>query len=189
MHSNGIREIKRGALEKLALRFLPAAQDIDGAAEVVRQVEVRSGLMVERSIDTLTFSHLTFQEFLVVDYFMNEPEARFDVDDVSDWPAWREPLLLMCGMDRHPRRLVQQLFEVQPALAIEAIAELDPAFIDADIHRLVGGMLERVRKGEFGASLMLPVLMGLLSLEGNPFGEQLVPEFMAAVTGGRLRTR
>ena len=38
-------------------------KDLDGAAEVVGQVEVRSKRMVERSIDTLTLFHLTFQKY------------------------------------------------------------------------------------------------------------------------------
>jgi predicted NACHT family NTPase len=60
MHSNGMREVDRRTLGNWVVEFLPGIQDNITPTETVRQIEVRSGIMAERAINLLTFSHLTF---------------------------------------------------------------------------------------------------------------------------------
>jgi predicted NACHT family NTPase len=127
MHNRGVKEESRQKLEALAQQFLP---DVVGVsippAEFVRQIEERSGLLVERSIDRLAFAHLTLQEFLVVEYCRVEQKENMTLAGISDWSAWREPVLLMCGVITDPNPFLAQLFAIQPIIAIEGLVEAEP---------------------------------------------------------------
>jgi hypothetical protein len=166
MHTRGIREIDRTSLEGLVREFLPAAGD--GAAEIVSKIEVRSGLMSERSIDVLAFSHLTFQEYLIVEYLLEEPDAELDLGAITDWNAWREPLLLYSGVKARAHLLVQAIYETHPLIALDAIPELSPSLLP-DVGPIVVRALEDVATGRIDFAAAVPSLVGLLSLEGGRF--------------------
>jgi len=183
MQISDAREINRHDLEDYVLEFLPAIDSRKAAADIVRQIEVRSGLMVERSIDKLTFSHLTFQEFLVVEYIRNELNERIDIKTITDWTSWREPILLMGGLMSNPSWLIADLYAVQPLLALYAITEAEHTRIDLrSTDQIVGDVIKRVYRNEIGINELIPALVDLLSVEGNPF-EQRIIEFIHKLIG------
>jgi len=176
MHSRGVKEESRHKLEALAQQFLP---DVVGVsippAEFVRQIEERSGLLMERSIDRLTFAHLTLQEFLVVEYCRVEQKEKMDLAVISDWTAWREPVLLMCGIITDPNPFLTQLFAAQPIIAIEGLVEAEPTRLDIRLaERMVDTFFERIQQGTIDINLAIPALVNLLSMEKNPFGQKIV---------------
>lgn len=176
MHNRGIKEESRQKLETLALQFLP---DIVGVsippAEFVRQIEERSGLLVERSIDRLAFAHLTLQEFLVVEYCRVEQKEDMKLTAISDWSAWREPVLLMCGVITDPNPFLAQLFAIQPIIAIEGLAEAEPTRLDMHLaENMVGTFIERTKQGKIDTNQAIPALVNLLSMEKNPFGQKIM---------------
>ena len=190
MHTEKIREIDRRDLEKLVLEFLPEVGGPDEAKALVSQIEVRSGIITERSINRMAFAHLTLQEYLVSEYFgMQEENLFVELNNIDDWAAWREPLLLMFGDRRISKRLLQVLAQRRPPLAISGIAETDPAHLD----KTLAGELVRQFIAEMheDAGLLqdgIPPLVGLLGLEEDPF-ESVVEEFILALvqTGSRLQ--
>jgi hypothetical protein len=189
MHTSGIREVARSKLAELVLRFLPEARTIEAADDIVRQIEVRSGLMVERSIDILTFSHLTFQEFFIVIYFRDEIGASFAVERIENWAAWREPVLLMCGTEKEPAPLLLGLYRTQPLLALMGICEVDPIHIDSELREMVQSVVARCRTREFDLNDALPCLIELFSIAGNPFGpiiEEFIFGLIASVSASEI---
>src|SRR5579859_3845551 len=70
LHTNGQKDISRQELVSLVMNDLGTSKE--DAHIVVRQIEVRSWLIVELVIDRLAFSHLTLQEFFVVEYLHTE---------------------------------------------------------------------------------------------------------------------
>ena len=112
MQLSGAREIDRSELEEIVVANVPSAKTEEEAREVVRQLEVRSGVMVERSIDKLAFSHLTFLEYLVVEYLSERRRSGDSLDDYVKDPRWCEPLLLMCGTDTVPMPALELVFQV-----------------------------------------------------------------------------
>ena len=175
MHTNGLREIDRKTLEAWALEFLPHLKETMTAADIVHQIEVRSGVMAERSIDKLAFSHQTLQEFLVVEYFLHERNGNIALDTITDWASWREPILLMCGMKNEPMLFLKELYTLQPLLALSGIAEADPTKLDfRTVQQLVDDAIERIRTQTIEINEAAPALISLLSIEGNPFGESIL---------------
>lgn len=184
MHNIGIKEIDRHELEVLSLEFLPEIKDRKTSAELVRQIEVRSGLMMERSIDKLAFSHLTFQEFFVVEYFRSEPDISLDVDVIEDWSKWREPLLLMCGIETNPKPLIEKLYQIQPLLAIYGICEVDPSVLDKEFYtQFIDITIDKITLNKIDINDAIPPLVELLSIEGNPF-EAKIKQFIFNFIGG-----
>lgn len=175
MHTAGLREVTRENLEAMVLEFLPKAGQREAAADIVRQIEVRSGLIVERSIDVLMFSHLTFQEYFVVEYLQSERKVILDVGAIEDWSAWREPLLLLCGVTRDPAFLLKQIAKGHPLIALSGIPEVDPVRLDIGALRaIVADTIDQVRAGAIGDREAIPPLVGLLSTEGDPFRSDVV---------------
>ena len=175
MHSNGIKEVDRDILEQWVSEFLPDVGSQIVPAEIVRQIEVRSGLMVERSIDKLTFSHLTFQEFLVVDYFKVEQYENIPLTHITDWSSWREPILLMCGIKNNPNALIQDVYNLQPLLALHCIAEVERVKLNMPVaEQIIAGVIQRVNSNEIELQEAIPALIDLMSIVGNPFGQEVV---------------
>ena len=174
MHTDGLKEIGRGELEDLVREIYPELLSDQSAAALIRQIEVRSGLMSERSIDRLAFSHLTFQEFLVVDYIRERPGYDVASVDISE-QRWREPLLLMSGLERDATRLISIIFQKDPILAVYAMAEADPAHLEAkEAGRLLDQLIERSLAGEIPLTEAVAAIVGLISVEGNPFQDAVL---------------
>jgi hypothetical protein len=107
---------KRDMVERVTrfLRRLPPAdfgEDIDGEA-VLRAIEAQHGLLIERSRDIYSFSHLTFHEYFAACYIADHPEdsvLRGAVAHAAD-TQWREVLLLTASLLDH--RNVESLFRI-----------------------------------------------------------------------------
>lgn len=176
MHSRGVREESRQKLEALALQFLPGIfGDRISPAEFVKQIEERSGLLVERAIDRLAFAHLTLQEFLVVEYCQVEQKEDMHLQAITDWSAWRESVLLMCGVSTDPHPFLDQLFAIQPIIAIEGLVEAEPTRLDMRrVGQMVDTFIEKIDQGKIDSNRAIPALVNLLSMEQNPFGQKIV---------------
>src|SRR5262249_8222746 len=145
---------------------------------VVRQIEVRSWLIVERVIDRLAFSHLTLQEFFVVEYLHTEKRDAIDLAAIKDWNIWREPLLLMCGQSTDPTTFIEQIATHNITLAILCITEADSTLLDIQrIHLLLDDALREVREDKLALIDLLPALISLRAIEKSPFITQIT-DFM-----------
>ncbi len=66
--------------------------------EVLRQICTQQGILVERSEDTYSFSHLTLQEYLTAQYIDNHRYHEQIVKQHLADPQWREVFLLLAGL-------------------------------------------------------------------------------------------
>jgi predicted NACHT family NTPase len=64
---------------------------------VLRAIEAQHGLLIERSRKVWSFSHLTFQEYLVAKWFVDYPDWQSLVSHIKE-KHWREVFLLVVGM-------------------------------------------------------------------------------------------
>lgn len=100
------------------LRTLPNAETDPEVLQlnseiVLKSIEVQHGLLVEQARGIYSFSHLTFQEYLVGRNFVNtvEPQVLDKnltqlVSHVTE-PRWREVFLLVAGMLENADALVR----------------------------------------------------------------------------------
>jgi hypothetical protein len=114
--SGGAREAPRTDVERIIGSLLPGmGRSQDEAAQLLRRLMDRSGLIIERRRDVLGFAHLTFQEYfaaqsLTADQprravsFLTEPGILF-----SDW--WREVLLLYSGLQADSSALLETILK------------------------------------------------------------------------------
>src|SRR5438874_9265520 len=86
LHTSGQKDINRQDFMDLVMRDLNVSRE--EAYVVVRQIEVRSWLIVERVIDHFAFSHLTLQEFFVVEYLRIEKHDTIGFEEIKDWNKW-----------------------------------------------------------------------------------------------------
>ena len=68
------------------------------AKELLEDIEMRSGLLVERSIDVFGFSHLTLQEYLVAKHIQSNQIHYRLLTENFDGQEWREVILLYTGL-------------------------------------------------------------------------------------------
>ena len=73
------------------------APELD-AAQILTAIEVEQGILVERSRDTYSFSHLTFQEYLTAKYAVDNQKVNQLAHDHLMDPHWREVFLLFAGL-------------------------------------------------------------------------------------------
>lgn len=68
------------------------------ARQILQEIEVQQGILIERSRDAYAFSHLTFQEYLTAKCIVdNQKVAQIVQDHLTD-ERWREVFLLMAGL-------------------------------------------------------------------------------------------
>lgn len=68
------------------------------AKELLEDIETRSGLLVERSLDVFGFSHLTLQEYLVAKHIQLNQNNHGLLSANFNNQAWREVILLHTGL-------------------------------------------------------------------------------------------
>lgn len=81
---------------------LNAPKYLDGE-KVLQEIQVQQGILVERSSDILSFSHLTLQEYLtaqhIIDRYLINQLVNYHLTDFR----WREVFLLVAGLMREGR--------------------------------------------------------------------------------------
>ncbi|MEL6319719.1 MAG: histidine kinase, partial [Cyanobacteria bacterium J06626_14] len=73
------------------------APELD-AGEILQAIEVQQGILVERSRDAYSFSHLTFQEYLTAKCIVDNQKVDQVVRDHLVDERWREVFLLIAGL-------------------------------------------------------------------------------------------
>ncbi len=96
MHREARPEISRRELEKRIAVLLP--QGGGQAADFVDEVRDRSGLLIEMELETYTFSHQSFQEYLAAREIVENEEVRGLLLEKAGDEWWQEVTLLYVGM-------------------------------------------------------------------------------------------
>lgn len=109
MHSDGKGELSRGELEGAVATIAADLGLPIPAADILEDIERRSGLLVERSIDVLGFSHLTLQEYLVAKHVQNNQDLANRLDTYADNQEWREVILLYAGLVEDASDLIRRI--------------------------------------------------------------------------------
>jgi predicted NACHT family NTPase len=68
------------------------------ASKILTEIEVQQGILVERSRDAYSFSHLTFQEYLTAKCIVDNQKVEQLVRDHLTDERWREVFLLVAGL-------------------------------------------------------------------------------------------
>jgi hypothetical protein len=89
-----VREIREYLAENLN-----ASKHLDGE-DVLRAIQIQQGILVGRSRDTLSFSHLTLQEYLTAQYIVDRQLIDELVQKHLTDLRWREVFLLVVGLMR-----------------------------------------------------------------------------------------
>lgn len=82
--------------ESVVLRALALASKGETGHQVLRWLVERSGLLVQRTDNTYSFAHRTFQEYLAASYLLSGPFSEDQIADLarSDRARWGEVVLL-----------------------------------------------------------------------------------------------
>jgi hypothetical protein len=95
---NGKGEESREKLERLIEDITRKLGISMTAKELLEDIELRSGLLAERSIDVFGFSHLTLQEYLVAKHIQLNQGNYGLLTGNFDRQEWREVILLYTGL-------------------------------------------------------------------------------------------
>ncbi len=203
-HSRGLAEMERRELKSLIAPLLLRLDCPTDAAETLRQIEERSGILVSRGINRYVFAHRTLQEYLVARVLASSPQrARGLMTHLNEEP-WREVILLYSGLIGEWATALLEAILSQPddaahnllILAGECLAEdvqVSPETRNKIIERLEAVFrsttdpLAFVRLGETLAVLGdedVVALFGRVLERGN-----LVQQKVAARTLGQLGAR
>ncbi|MEM6591887.1 MAG: NACHT domain-containing protein [Cyanobacteria bacterium P01_C01_bin.73] len=90
------------------------APDLD-AGRVLYEIEVQQGILVERSRDAYSFSHLTFQEYLTAKCVVDNQKIEQLVRDHLIDQRWREVFLLVAGLVPGKRGAEDLLLQMEKA--------------------------------------------------------------------------
>ncbi len=105
----GIGETSRAELENLIGDKVKRLGIGMPAKEMLEEIELRSGLLTERSIGVFGFSHLTLQEYLVAKHIQLTPSYVNLLYKNLDKQEWREVLLLYAGLLDDATDLIAQI--------------------------------------------------------------------------------
>jgi len=151
LQMSGKGELKRSSIEELIERIAVRNAISIPPRELLEDIERRSGLLVERSIDVLGFSHLTLQEYLVAKHVQLNPSLLSTLLMHLDDPEWREVVLLYAGLVDDPSELAARIIKdgrrERFLLAGHAIGEGQRT--DQDVaRRVIAPLLEMLKEDE-----------------------------------------
>lgn len=93
------------SFSKFLQEELNAPKQID-AKKIVKVIEQKQGILVERSHGVYSFSHLTIHEYLSAIYYKEFGEIECLVDNFASEKRWREVFLLLSGMGNADRLIM-----------------------------------------------------------------------------------
>lgn len=176
------------ALAKIAdvLTDLRLAPD-QHAQPFLDEIVTRSELLIRVSDNTLTFPHLTLQEYLSAEHVGGNVDRLFDLYQ-HDPDRWRETVKLWCGADRDSTSLIMRVFagpERDRILALECLAEakqVEASFADSVMDYFQGRMQEPESQGTFVINAF-----GAVVARGGALGERALAflQTLAESGGGR----
>ncbi|MEM6837606.1 MAG: NACHT domain-containing protein [Cyanobacteria bacterium P01_C01_bin.120] len=85
------------------------------AGKLLHEIEVQQGILVERSRDAYSFSHLTFQEYLTAKCIVDNQKVEQLVRDHLTDQRWREVFLLVAGLVSGKRGAEDLLLQMETA--------------------------------------------------------------------------
>jgi len=91
------------------------------APELLEEIELRSGLLIERSIGVFGFSHLTLQEYLVAKHIQLNPLHAPLLHENIGKQEWREVLLLYAGLLDDATELVWKILKRRDEESFDAL--------------------------------------------------------------------
>lgn len=95
MMKNGIKQIPAAEAAKIICTMLPSVGMTESdAPSALKSFQASSGLLQEREEGIWSFAHLTFQEFLTAEHWLEHPEAKPDWNEIVDDSWWHETLRL-----------------------------------------------------------------------------------------------
>lgn len=144
------------------------------AAQVIREIETHTGLIVGAANDMFEFTHLSLQEFLCADYLSRDPQAELLRDYLASYPA---PVAITVALSSNASNAFAALFLNRPTRAAYPTAKsflarllLERPFFEVSaalgiavmkLYRDVGGMTET--RELLDELLTLPSVMDSLS--------------------------
>jgi hypothetical protein len=111
---------------------------LEQAGAVIEEIVERSGLLL--AVDggsQYQFAHLTIQEYFAAVALQNDQEGLFDRFR-NDPSAWRETLMLWCGLGRDSSELITKVSEIDPIAAFECLADaqkIKPEIADSIVNQ------------------------------------------------------
>lgn len=146
----GIGEQHRDKLEQLIASILPNFGIAKSAENFLLDIEQRSGLLIERSIDVLGFSHLTLQEYLSAKYIHLTHQHVQYLYENFDTQEWREVVLLYVGMLDDASDIIRRILQVNsiPRLILAGYCigdamRVDPVVSQAVVDELWEGLFDK----------------------------------------------
>jgi predicted NACHT family NTPase len=94
---------EQSEIEKYIAEFLKIEQQ--ASCTVLKAIEVQHGLLIERANKIWSFSHLTFQEYLVAKQFCDKPDWRELAKHITQ-DHWRQSFELVLGLAATPEKLI-----------------------------------------------------------------------------------
>jgi predicted NACHT family NTPase len=170
MQLSGKGELPRNDIEAVVEKIAARNKIAVPAKELLEDIEKRSGLLVERSIDVLGFSHLTLQEYLVAKHIQMNTGLFSALAAHFDDQEWREVILLCAGLIDDASDLVRQILAEdgyeQITFAGHAIGEAQR--VDQDVsQRVIDGLLGLLK--ETTSSLNLESVVASLAAIASDF--------------------
>lgn len=153
MHEERVAEISRGEVIRIFAERLPSMERASADAEkIIREIQDRSGILVERRPGFYAFSHLTFQEYLTAVEVVRLGELDHLVDHHKDrW--WHEVTVLAAGLPMaDAASLIRGLLEIDArrihaskatmlaAQCVETAVQL-PTSLRAEVQRRIEPLL------------------------------------------------
>lgn len=124
-------------ISKFLSKMLEAPENLNSEA-VLAAIEVQQGILVERTTDFYSFSHLTLQEYLTALYIVRNHLEEELVQEHQNDERWREVFLLVAGLMENPVLQLMERMEESSRTWIERVLTLESLIGWASVNA-VGG--------------------------------------------------